>query len=68
MVTLYIKKGCIPCKIVKAKLDKLGIEYTQVEDDGSGKAVPRIEVDGKTITLKRFVESVIMKSKKNRGD
>lgn len=67
MVTFYFKKGCIPCKIVKAKLDKLGIEYTQVEDEGSGKAVPRIEVDGKTITLKRFVDSVIMKSK-SRGD
>lgn len=67
-VKLYIKLGCVACVIVKRKLDQLGVQYTEIIGDGDGKPVPRIEVDGKTITLTRFVNFVKMnKEKKAKG-
>lgn len=27
MITVYSKPGCMPCKMTKAKLDRMGVEY-----------------------------------------
>lgn len=58
-VTLYTKLGCVACNIVKRKLDHLGVKYTEVIGN-DGRPVPRLEVDGKTLPLTRFLESVMM--------
>lgn len=67
-VRLYTKLGCVACNIVKRKLDSLGVRYTEIIGETDGKPVPRIEVDGKTITLTRFVNFVkINKERKEKG-
>ena len=66
-VILYTNLGCVACNIVKKKLDDLGVKYTEIIGD-SDRPVPRIEVDGKTITLTRFVNFVKMnKERKEKG-
>ena len=53
--------GCPKCKILKVKLDKLGIEYTTIEDmdlmQAKGfKEVPKLEVDGVVYSFKDAVD------------
>ena len=53
--------GCPKCKILKVKLDKLGIEYTTIEDvdlmqEKGFKEVPKLEVDGIVYSFKDAVD------------
>ncbi len=58
--TLY-STGCPKCQVLKMKMDKLGIEYTTVNDIEVMKAkgfkeVPKLEVDGVVYDFKSAVD------------
>ena len=59
-VILY-EHGCPRCKVLKAKLDKSGIEYENVNDVEVMKAkgfneAPKLEVDGVVMDFKEAVK------------
>jgi glutaredoxin len=59
-VILY-EHGCPRCKVLKAKLDKSGIEYETVNDvavmEAKGfKEAPKLEVDGVVYGFKEAVD------------
>jgi glutaredoxin len=59
-VILY-EHGCPRCKVLKAKLDKSGVEYETVNDvkimEAKGfKEAPKLEVDGVVYGFKEAVD------------
>lgn len=59
-VILY-EHGCPNCRVLKAKLDKSGIEYETINDIAVMKAkgfqsAPKLEVDGTVLDFKQAVD------------
>lgn len=59
-VILY-EHGCPRCKVLKSKLDQVGIQYVSVNDIEEMKArgfteAPKLEVDGEIMDFKTAVE------------
>ena len=57
MITLY-STGCPRCKVLKAKLQKKGIDYTEVTDIEEMtrlgmKSAPALSVDGELLDFKK---------------
>ena len=63
MITVYTKEGCPKCKILKMKLAKKGIEYTEFTDVDAMVAMgirscPQLEVDGERLDFPDAVKYV----------
>ena len=62
MATIY-STGCPKCKVLKMKLDKKGIEYTECQDiekmrEMGLKSLPVLEMDGELYAFEKAVKLI----------
>ena len=62
MVVIY-STGCPKCKVLKMKLEKKGIEYTECHDMGKMqemglKSLPVLEVDGELYNFEKAIKLI----------
>ena len=62
MVTIY-STGCPKCKVLKMKLEKKGIEYTECHDvekmqEMGLKSLPVLEMDGELYTFEKAIKLI----------
>ncbi len=63
MITIYSKQGCPKCNVLKLKLERKGIEYTENQDvnvmiEKNILSLPMMDVDGTLLTFEEAVKYV----------